>query len=794
METLGSSSSPSAAPPPQGVSAAPSPPRQNVSISRIKFIQDVGRFRHCPSRPNAAFKKFTLIFGENGRGKTTLCAILRSLQTRQSAFILGRRTLGSRPDPHVIIELTSGTAIFEKGAWKAPSSGVNLRIFDTHYIAENIYSGDSIGPDQRRNLCRVILGQQGVALAVRYDEIDKEIGDLNATIRAARGIITSHAGSLGLDKFVSLTPDPDIDAHIDMKTIELQGLREIDQLKRRPGLIVLDMPPPPSHLESVLNRTLDDVSRDAEHRVRQHIASHNMAAHGEAWIATGLSHTDDETCPFCGQCLQGLDLLAAYKVFFNESYRGLQGEVNRYRSNAARLFSTEKIELLRTHATGNLTGAELWGRYVTIGEPDPLDLDQLAPAIETFGAEMLAALDRKLASPLDIVELSAKYGEARDRYATLIEVTGTYNRQVNTANSAIETFKTKTDPGRIQIAETELAILRARKTRFEPAVQTACDQFKSAGTTKAKKEEEKRKNRDNLDRHVESVLVRYQSSINSYLKHFAAGFHIDRVRVEYSGRVPNSTFGIVINDKIVDVGKEDGRPDQPNFRNTLSAGDRSVLALSFFFAQLKEDPDKSNCVVVFDDPFSSQDRFRRRCTIGAIQRCGKEVTQVVVLSHDPAFLNEIWDLALPAADKKALRLVPSGKSDTGIDEWEIERAMESEDTVDRRVLQEFHHQPAKSNLLEVIRKLRPVAETHMRRLAPTQLANVNGLGNMITRIRTDQMPVSLMNCLDDLTDINKYSRPSMHGENPNASAEQISASELRGFVRKLLEITGTALL
>jgi wobble nucleotide-excising tRNase len=689
-----------------------------------------------------------------------------------------------------VIALTSGQVLFQKGAWTPPSLNIHFRIFDAHYIAENIYSGDAIGSDQRRNLCRVILGQQGVALANRYDEIDKEIGELNSAIRAARGIITSHAAALQLEKFIALDSDPDIDAKIEAKTIEVQGLKETDQLKTRASLTVLEMPPLPSHLEGVLSRTLEDVSRDAERVVRVHIESHNMAAHGEEWITTGLSHVAGDACPFCGQSLRDLNLLTAYRAFFNESYRQLQSELTRYRANAARLFSDERIELLRTHTAGNITSVDLWGRYVAISKPDSLDLGRLTSVMTTFRSEMLAALDRKLASPLDAIELLDSYTVARDRYAALVQAIGIYNQQVAMANSAIEFFRAKADPARTQTAERELAALRVRKKRFEPAVQAACEKFKSASAAKAKAEEEKRKIRDQLDSYSEAVLARYRNSINTYLKRFTAGFHIDRVKVEYSGRVPNSTFCIVINDTMIDAGSEDTPLDQPCFRNTLSAGDRSTLALAFFLAQLKEDPDRSHCIVVFDDPFSSQDQFRRTCTIGEIQRCGDHVTQVVVMSHDRHFLKAIWDLPLPGSDRKALWLMPSGKSDTVIGEWDIGGDTESEDAADRRVLLAFYHQPGSGDPRDVIKKLRPVAETHMSRLAPDQLASVKGLGNMIQRIRTDQRPISLIDSLHDLTDINTYTRRYMHGENQNAALEPVSRSELQGFVGKLLEIAG----
>ena len=772
---------------PAGIAA----PAQATAIAKIAHIRGVGRFKNYTPQGDVAFKKYTLIFGENGRGKTTLCAILRSLQTRQSAFIHGRRTFGAPPSPQVVIALSSGVqAVFQKGTWTPSSLDIDLRIFDAHYISDNIYSGDAIGSDQRRNLCRVILGRQGVSLANRYDQIDKEIGDLNSAIRSARSIIASHAGGLQPEKFVALDSDPEIDAKIEAKEIEVQGLKEADQLKQRAGLTVLEMPPLPLHLGSMVGRTLEDVSRGAEGLVREHIVKHNMAPHGEEWLASGLPHITDEACPFCGQSLRGIDLLKAYREFFNENYRGLQSELTRYRGNAARLFSDERIELLRTHIASNLTSVDLWGRYVAIRKPEFLDLDQISSAMRAFRCEILAVLDAKLASPLEAVAIPDSYVNARDQYAAVMRLMDEYNRQVSRANAAIDTFRAKADSARTQTAERELASLRIRKKRFEPAVHEACDKFRSSTVAKARADEEKRRVRDRLNRHSEAVLIRYKNAINGYLRHFTAGFHIDRVKVEYSGRVPNSTFCIVINDTMVEAGGADTPLEQPSFRNTLSAGDRSTLALAFFLAQLREDADRSRCVVVFDDPFSSQDQFRRTCTISAIRRCGDEAGQVVVMSHDRHFLKAIWDLPLPTDARKALWLMPSGKRDTAIGEWDIEGDTESEDAANRRVLLQFYHQPGDGDPRDVIKKLRPVAETHMCRLAPDQLANVAGLGNMIQKIRTEQSPVSLIDALHDLTDINAYTRRYMHGENPGAASEPVSRSELHGFVGKLLEIAG----
>ncbi len=280
----------------------------------------------------------------------------------------------------------------------------------------------------------------------------------------------------------------------------------------------------------------------------------------------------------------------------------------------------------------------------------------------------------------------------------------------------------------------------------------------------------------------------YRKSINALLKTFTAGFHLDRMRVEYSGRVPNSTFCVVINDTPVDMGNSDTPIDEPSFRNTLSSGDKSTLALAFFLAQIKADPDKYECIIVFDDPFNSQDQFRRTCTMGEIRRCGRDVAQVIVMSHDSRFLRDLWDQELPTDNRKALWLLPFGHKDTVIAEWPIETDTESEDAANRRVLLSYYHE-SKGNPRDVIQKLRPVVETHMKRMAP-QLTSIKGLGNMLGKIRDEDGPPILLDNYDAIDDINNYTRRYMHGEGKNPDTEPVHRNELEGFVGKVLVIAG----
>lgn len=322
-------------------------------------------------------------------------------------------------------------------------------------------------------------------------------------------------------------------------------------------------------LEPTLGRTLEDVSRDAERTVRDHLAAHGMGGAGEDWISQGLSHSAGKTCPFCGQPTEGLDLIAAFRSFFNEAYRQFRGELERYRNNAARLFADGRIEIIVTQLSGNASGSEVWGRYVAIDRPELPSGAELPGIVATFRNELVAVLDRKLASSLDPVALPATYVAARERFAVTVEAVAACNAQVAAANEAIAAFKQNANPARLQTAERELSGLRLIRKRREPAVRTACDRFTGATGAKSALETEKKAVRTQLDTYGKTVMERYKNASNAYLKKFTAGFRIDRVKIEYTGRVPNSTFCIVINETPVDLGNPDTPLDQPSFRNTL---------------------------------------------------------------------------------------------------------------------------------------------------------------------------------------------------------------------------------
>ena len=65
-------------------------------INNIQLLRNIGLFDSVSTGANIALARLTLAYAENGRGKTTLGAILRSLKTGDPLAIAERRRLSAQ--------------------------------------------------------------------------------------------------------------------------------------------------------------------------------------------------------------------------------------------------------------------------------------------------------------------------------------------------------------------------------------------------------------------------------------------------------------------------------------------------------------------------------------------------------------------------------------------------------------------------------------------------------------------------------------------------------------------------
>ncbi len=123
-------------------------------ITRIESIKSVGLFNDANGRP-FTFRKATMFYAENGRGKSTLASVLRSLSTGDSAAIIKRKTIDTQAQPEIDLQFDSGhKVVFKAGKWSEVRS--ELLIFDSDFVDQNVHSGGIVSTGHRK-ICLSLL-------------------------------------------------------------------------------------------------------------------------------------------------------------------------------------------------------------------------------------------------------------------------------------------------------------------------------------------------------------------------------------------------------------------------------------------------------------------------------------------------------------------------------------------------------------------------------------------------------------------------------------------------------------
>ena len=328
-------------------------------IEKFVKIKNLGRFTNYSATGDTSLRKVSEIYGENGRGKTTLTAILRSLRSGEPEAIAQRKTLGGSGNPHVDLRVDGALVTFENSAWTATCP--TIEIYDPVFVSENVHSGEEVEHEQRRNLHRFAIGEAGVRLACEIERIDAQSRALSSDIREQESKISPQTDLLTVGAFAKL---PTFEAmqitqareKLEQLKVELKPVEQIETVNRRQlpseinvGLLPID------ETRAILSRLLANVSVDAERRVQEHLRA-NLSEGGEEWLSYGFRFHKSDECPFCAQTLETSPVFEAYKTLFSSQYQTFKGELA---AHAAKLNGIP-LPQLRYQIQLNRTILETW--------------------------------------------------------------------------------------------------------------------------------------------------------------------------------------------------------------------------------------------------------------------------------------------------------------------------------------------------------------------------------------------------------------------------------------------------
>ena len=258
-----------------------------------------------------------LVFSENGQGKTTLCAIMRSLTTGDPTPILERHRLSAKTPSKVVLDMDSSKAAFDGIAWT--SNGPEVLIFDDHFVETNIYSGLNVTSGNRQNLHELVIGEEGVKLNREVQDLTRSIADLQKALREKeRAMPTNILGGLSIDDFCSLPLPDDLDEQLSGAKKSVLILREAEGIKKTEAFEALGLPGLGiESIEETLQAALPELESKALDAVTAHFKSLDNSQ-AEVWVSEGMElSAERSSCPFCGQDLSGSTLLTHYQVYFS---------------------------------------------------------------------------------------------------------------------------------------------------------------------------------------------------------------------------------------------------------------------------------------------------------------------------------------------------------------------------------------------------------------------------------------------------------------------------------------------
>lgn len=702
-------------------------------LEKIIKLENVGLLA-SPLVKAIELKQTTLVYADNGRGKSTLSAVLRACSTADAQAMLVRSTIGGagQPGAQLRFKMPKGgsTVTFDKGAWDA--SMPNLLVFDQTFVERNVYAGGVVETEHHQALLDFALGMDAVEKKKQVNAASEAQVAATKARTAAEGKLQGYRGTMSTLLFLALLEDPEVDEKIADYEKRLANAKVSVALTQRAALKALPLPAVDlAGFEAILISSFKQVQENAEALVKAHVDEHG-GIEAQQWLGDGQRFSDGQSCPFCGQATGQLELIAAYGQYFNEQYATHAAQVSSLPNLVRTSLTDAAVESLEADFNANSDRIHAWAEQLKLDCP-ALDWENLRSLPKKIRDCLSEAAALKQQQPLELVSpdiMKAAVAANDELLASLVK----YNNAVVAANELIATFKETLNAEDQEALGKVLVNLRIRKVRHSAAVVEIAKEYKAASDERDRQEKLKTAARAELDKLMETTLDEYQADINAWLNHLRTPFRIDKLTYSYvGGTTPRTEYGVIVRNKHVAAGKPGA--NGPSFNTVLSDGDKRSLALALFLAKALHKKTSADNIVVLDDVFASLDSNRRAQTVAAMCLIAKQCSQLMVLAHDAYFLHEL-QRALNAervTDILSLQIRRVGElSDIVAADFSV--MCESDYYRQYKTVYEYLHGPAPANLMPVAQALRPLVEGNLHRRFPGHINDGLTVGTVITQI------------------------------------------------------------
>lgn len=645
-----------------------------MKIARIKEIKNIGIFTNFIKGASLEFEKLTFIYGFNTFGKTTLADIFQSLKENNPQIIQARKTIPAQVEQQKVIfsikDHVESDVKFENDNWTQNDISKHLAVFGTDFIHKNLFTGLAIERENRENLTRFILGEQGVKLAEEIATKKKELGDKRRDSKTKVPNFVKDKIDIKIKQFLEFSIEglkkDGIENVLSQKKIDLQ--KEQDRLKEPQKILQLQEPskfelPTFTIIESlkVINTLLqEDYSNIKEvilTKLNKHLSNNfSVKDNAENWIKAGLRYCKDKTndgCPFCGQSLHNAqDLINIYDSYFDQAYNDFISRIEKELENKNRKIENATFAQ-KTILQTALTGVSKYKELIS-DEVFQAQLVELQTNIDSLQEEDLNNAKNKILKTVKLSrDLKSKYPYRKvdivdfSHFETTLLV---YNQSLVTAKEIIDkllerikTFKkqyenTATIQQSINSLMKGIGELEYKKARIDQ--NQDCINYKKLQEI-VTLEANIVMIETQLGGDQSQYLTNYFTQINNLFKKLGSkNFTLEKETTK-QGHQP--VYSLKVKFHSIEISND-------QLKSVLSESDRRALALAIFWAKinLKEQSEKEKAVIILDDPMTSFDDNRITNSINLLKETINQVSQIVILTHYPHFIKRFCEITKDA--------------------------------------------------------------------------------------------------------------------------------------------------
>lgn len=772
-----------------------------MMLSKILKIRSIGNYEDYQATGDVVLKKFNFFYAENGAGKTTLASILRSLSLGDSSIIEKHRRLNSANPPLVEIKLEDNSLCrYDGNHWNKTLP--EIEVFDSYFVADNVYSGMEITSDNRKALYKFVVGDTGIEISKKITRAKLLVESLQKEKNLLGTEIINLVHYNDVEKIVSLTQKENINDLIIGKKQELVVANNNEVISKHEDLPIIesiDLPLDVAYLKEVLQRGVESISEQYLQKVSLHIATlkNNGLLGAEKWLLDGLNEikkSEDGSCPFCGQSLVNVKAtIEGYNQYFSKEYNQLIADIKSCNELFGKIDIDRCIRYLQELYGKLLAQYNFWHIYLKeIPEVQTLPNDKL-DAIHSDFVTIGKVLSEKASDPLQKMETEA-VDSLKNHFGAIISYVNNLQKYVTDLQPLVSKLRSSLRP--VEVVNKELRALEIYKKRYESPLKEKCQQYLIFSHQIERLQHIVTQLQNNQKVNSETFLHQYGDNINDYLQNvFYTDFKIDNIKDGgYRGRSRDASLSYLLTFKGKALKLD--TDDNLSFKNTLSEGDKNTIAFSLFLAKLNKytDAELANKIVVFDDPLTSLDLNRRNSTITELVKLYQKCNQVIVLSHNLAFLLELYNRKKIKGREKKVLLIEKQIDKSFVKEYQLRDELSTEFADCIKKIEKFQSTCSDEDKEPAISSIRLSLEAFLKFKYGRYLPTLDGtFGQIIAELEKHDSCVFVdsekQKVIDDLNELNDISWRAHHAsvdELGNYNEVNVSKDELH---RKYVPMT-----